>query len=405
MSYTDILKRLGIGKSKEKFNGLYYGGDITGYQSPSEADLALCGLLARHTQDPKQIDRIFRGSALFRGKWDKKYGDGSTYGSRTIDKILKSQGGERLMLMKGYTAAELILSDFPAIQWVVEKLLAEGLIILAGKPKTGKSWMVLNLAIAIAIGLKFLGKFITTKGTVLYLALEDSPRRLKARLESVLQNEEPPENLHLITGWKKIGFGGLEMLRKWIADHKDVRLIIIDTLAKIRREAKKASTPYGDDYSAIEELKQIADDNGIAIMVVHHLRKAVADDPLDMVSGTTGLTGAADTIAVLTKSRGYADAELIIVGRDIDEQCLALNFDKENTRWCYKGSTEEYQLPPERHKILEALKKKEGPMSTNQIAKKVGKRVSNVSNQLPKLVEQGFIKRTGFGEYVHKDYA
>lgn len=238
----------------------------------------------------------------------------------------------KAFLPHGFTAAELISQDFPEPRWVIPSLLPEGLTILGGKPKIGKSWLALGIAVATAAGERTLGCMQTEPGDVLYLVLEDTPRRLKSRLVSVLQGGKAPCNLYLYTAWSKLDQDALLQLSAWLLQHPATKLIIIDTLQKIR-QAQKNNGLYAQDYEALEGLKALADDKRIAILVIHHLKKGSENDLVDLLSGTTGLSGAADAVWILKRERGTADAALYATGRDFEEQELALEFNRETTSW------------------------------------------------------------------------
>ena len=180
---------------------------------------------------------------------------------------------------QGYKASELFDMKFPKTVWIVDSLLTEGLSILAGKPKIGKSWLALDLATAVAEGRPVLGDHGTQKSDVLYLALEDSQRRMKSRLGIILQGRKGPANLYLVHSWPKIDEGGDRQLIGFLDDHPGVKLVIVDTLQKVREQGKGNKDQYAVDYAAMSGIKSIADECGISILVVHHLRKAGADDP------------------------------------------------------------------------------------------------------------------------------
>ena len=233
------------------------------------------------------------------------------------------------------SARMLQTTTFPPISWVAEGLLPEGLSILAGKPKLGKSWLALQLGYAVSTGGDFLGRNVT-EGNAFYAALEDNNRRLKARLERMTQSgQEWPENFDLTTEWPRLDVGGLQAAEAWHDRNPSCKLMIFDTLATIRPATKTSDSQYSGDYAAMRGLHNLANDRGIAIVVIHHVRKAEADDPFDTVSGSTGLTGAADSTLILTKSSG--DCTLYGRGRDLEEFEAAVEFDPETCRWSDLG--------------------------------------------------------------------
>ena len=215
------------------------------------------------------------------------------------------------------TAADLMATELPPVRWGVRGVLPEGVTLLAGKPKLGKSWLALGLCVAVAAGGVALGTRQVEQGDVLYLALEDNRRRLQKRLGKMLCGPAP-EGLEIATAWPKLDEGGVEALGAWLGEHPEARLVAVDTLAKIRPRTRGQNV-YQDDYAALEELLPLAAEHEVAIVVVHHTRKMAAADPLDEISGSTGLTGGVDGVLVLKRDRGKADAVLHVDGRDIEE--------------------------------------------------------------------------------------
>ncbi len=199
-------------------------------------------------------------------------------------------------------ATALLSKKLPTIEHIVPGYIQPGLSIVAGKPKTGKSWLSLGLAVAVATGGLALGNVPVKRGSVLYLALEDNERRLQQRLRQILQGEEVAlDNLYFETECPRLDAGGVEAIREWVDATEDARMIIVDVFTKIRQERSSSETAYESDYRALVPLKQLADETSIAIVVVHHTRKMAAEDPFETVSGTNGITGAADTILILDR--------------------------------------------------------------------------------------------------------
>jgi predicted Zn-ribbon and HTH transcriptional regulator len=298
-----------------------------------------------------------------------------------------------------FTAAELLRMEFPDPVWCVSGILPEGLTILAGKPKIGKSWMALNLAVAVASGGVFLGESVDP-AQVLYFALEDTPRRLKDRLLSVLSGDPAPERLYFYTGLPQLDDGGLVLLEAEIIKRKP-KLVIIDTLQRIRGVHKGNSTAYQVDYEEIAALKQIADRHGVALVLIHHLKKAAEVDPLDMVSGSVGISGAADAVWVLTRERGQTDATLYAVGRDFEERELALRLDPTITTWQLLGDAEEYRMSKERREILKVLKEADAPLRPKEVAELLGKRYDTVAKTLQRMAKEGTIVKDNYGKYSY----
>lgn len=257
-----------------------------------------------------------------------------------------------------WQADELLAHRFPPPKWAIPGLIPEGITLLAGAPKVGKSWLSLGLAVAVATGGKALDSVEAEQGPVAYLALEDTGRRLQSRLRKVLGDVQPPADLMLTTFCEPLLAGGMERICAWLDDHPTARLLIVDVLARIRGTAAPGMSAYEVDYAAIANLKKIADTYQIAVIVVHHTRKAISEDFLDAVSGTQGLAGAADSILVLRRARGDHDAILSLTGRDVEETEHALRFDAETGSWqMLNGPADDYKLSENRRDVLAYLRR------------------------------------------------
>ncbi|VVT02599.1 AAA family ATPase [Hoeflea sp. EC-HK425] len=297
--------------------------------------------------------------------------------------------------LQTFTANDLQTMDFPPLNFFVEGLIPEGLTLLAGKPKMGKSWMALDLAMSIASGTKALGERTTKKGTTLYCALEDNQRRLQRRIRHNYGNQDAwPSNFHMATQLNKFDQGGLEQLEEWIDEHRP-SLVIIDTLVCIKPKSDKGNG-YDADYGALAPLQELAGEYGIAIVVIHHLRKLRGDDPLDMVSGTTGLTGAADSILVLDrKSHGTT---LYGRGREMEDIDIAMQL--EDGLWQILGDSDAVKISSERKAIIEVLENAEKPMGPKAIAEALDQPEDNVRQLLTSMARDGEVKKEGRGKYI-----
>ena len=249
----------------------------------------------------------------------------------------------RLLTIDGET---LMSRPLTPLNFVVDTLLSQGLHILAGSPKVGKSWLVLWLAVTVAKGDPVWGMGVK-QGTTLYLCLEDSTLRIQNRLFEI--TEDAPPTLHFAVMSQQLHNGLVEQIEQFLKEHPQTRLIVIDTLQRIRTAGNDAN-PYASDYRDIGVLKALADKHRIAILLVHHLRKMSDDDPINMISGTTGLSGATDSNFVLRKSqRRENTATLYCTGRDILYRELALEFDGEDHVWkLLSDDCEQAELPSER---------------------------------------------------------
>jgi len=300
---------------------------------------------------------------------------------------------------KGFTAADLVNMEFPEPRWALDGILPEGLNIIGGKPKAGKSIIALNLGLAIALGGKALQSIDVEKGSVIYLALEDTPRRLKKRLKQMLQYDRAPKDLHLFTEWPRMGSGGIKDLDNLVKNIKDLRLVIIDTLQKIRPPGKANGNLYGEDYDVIARLKKIADDNQVCVLVIHHLRKMEASDPFDMFSGTLGLTGAADGLMVMNRNPS-GQMILSLRGRDVEEQALVLEMDPLLLSWKLVGDAAEIKSTSYKQRLFDAFKGSEKPLAPSDLVGITGLKLPYIKKNLPLLLQDGTIRKISKGLYI-----
>ncbi len=300
-----------------------------------------------------------------------------------------------------FTARDLMALELPEVQWAVPGIVPEGVTLLVGKPKLGKSWLTLDLSIAISTGGVALGTKRVEQGACLYLTLEDNHRRVQRRLGKLLSGSPAPEGLHIALEWPRLDEGGAEALDEWLEVHPDARLVVVDTLKKVRARASGNRNVYDVDYEALEPLLPLAAEHGVAIVVVHHTRKLSATDPLDEISGSTGLSGGVDGALVLKRDRGRADAYLHVTGRDIEEeQELALRWDTDTARWFIAGDADEYRLGEERAAVVRVLKNADVPLSPKDVAEAVDKNSGAVRELLSQMAKSGEIVNISSGKYT-----
>lgn len=290
-------------------------------------------------------------------------------------------------LSNAWTADVLMHTDFPEPAWAVPGVLAEGVNLLAGPPKVGKSWMSLGLALSVASGGRALDKVDVEPGPVLYLALEDTPRRLKTRMSKLLGDQPAPSKLTLTTTCPTLPQGGDDIISTWLEAHPDARMVVLDVFAKMRGTPPPGTNAYDADYAAVSRAKRIADHYGVALLLVHHVRKMGSDDFLETVSGSNGIAGAADAVLVLKRGRNQADAVLNVTGRDIDEAEYALTFQGESGTWqLLDGPASDHTLHDTRVTILRHLRENpgQGPTAVSaatelelQLVKQTCRRMAN----------------------------
>lgn len=241
------------------------------------------------------------------------------------------------LLAKLRNAEWLDAQDLPPLRWVVPGVIPEGLSVFVGPPKVGKSWLVLDVALAAAAGGYALGSIRTTSRPVLLLALEDGDRRLQDRMRA-LHRGPLPRRLDYLTDILPSLVDAT--IRAWV-EHvgtQDAPLVILDTLGKVMPIALPGESAYQRDYRAAGALKRITDDHpGMALVIVHHDRKAASDDFVESVSGTHGIAGAADSVLVLGRPRNQSDGLLKVTGRDVTEREYAVT--QEGGAWRLAGRT------------------------------------------------------------------
>lgn len=226
-------------------------------------------------------------------------------------------------------ATDLAGKTFAPLVEPVKGLIVEGVTLLCGASKIGKSWLVLQMCVSVANGTPFLGRQ-TVPGPVLYLAYEDSERRLQERLQR--QNSAINGNLQFDTKVIPLDAGLLDALTAWVESNPNARLIVIDTLQRVRGAVPSRANAYAVDYAVMGRLKAFADCHHVAIVVVHHLNKLRdVGDPFDKISGSTGLMGAADTAIIIARQRGEDDATVTYAGRDVYGDDFQIRF--EDCRW------------------------------------------------------------------------
>ena len=241
---------------------------------------------------------------------------------------------------------ELYQTAYKSRPPIIDGLLYAGAYILAGAPKIGKSFLVAQLAYHVSTGQRLWG-YEVHQGTVLYLALEDDFQRIQSRM-FMMYGVADTASLHFATAANKIGNGLDEQLENFIKEHPDTKLVIIDTMQKIR-EAGGEAYSYASDYEIIGKLKRFADRHSICIVTVHHTRKQPAGDSFETISGTTGLLGCADGALLMQKKKRTAlEATVDAVGRDQQDQILYLKKDAGTQIWSLERTENEpYQEPPD----------------------------------------------------------
>ena len=295
-------------------------------------------------------------------------------------------------------ADTLMGMDFEPLNFVIPAYVVEGLTVLGGKPKLGKSWWAYDAAIAVATGGRAMGQVECQQGDVLYLALEDNRRRIKDRINIVRPFSRKLGGLSRLkvrTLAPRIDDGLVEALEKWRVSVPNPRLIIIDVFMKVRPIRKRNDDAYAADYASVMPLQRFASEHRLAVVLVTHTRKMEAEDPLESISGTNGITGAADAVLVL--NLGAKGMTLYARGRDIEEIESAMKLD--GGRWTILGDATAVRRSAERNKILETIESVGEPTGPIMIAALSGLNYANVRAMLVRMAKAGEVTRTKRGLY------
>lgn len=418
-----IVARAKSAANGAKFIKLWEGDWQPDYSSQSDADQALVNFLAFYTQNDAQITRLFRTSALGQRKKAQRddylrrtvkraldgrivdyrfTAEAKDHGKQVAEAILAShaekaqKAARRAAKSRVRSARQLQGENFPAINWVVENVLPEGLTIFAGVPKVGKSWLALDIARAKASGDMVLGQ-TCERGDVLLLALEDNGRRLQDRLRRVAGKGQWPANMDYATEWSCLDEGGLAEIESWIEDADNPALIVIDTLAMVKPiPTGRNQSAYDYDVKALKPLQKLASEKRVAIIVVTHTRKAAADDPVEKVSSTLGLTGVADTIMLLGRGPKEQTGILYARGRDIAEFNTAVKF--VDFRWQIEGDPALVFAGDTQKILIDAIKN--GATTPKEMEQATGISSENVRQTLQRMVKAQRVYRHSRGVYT-----
>lgn len=324
---------------------------------------------------------------------------------RELEKFKADQHGIKKAKVKYLSATELMEKEFEPIRWTVPGLIPEGLILLAGKPKVGKSWLALHLCHAVAFesGGYALGQIEVEPGKAVYYGLEDSERRLQERLKGISCGLPIPGNLFISNKLDRLDTGGLEEIEAFLEDNPETRLVVIDTLARVKPRSRRNTDAYETDTEIMGGLQALAMRHGVTVLVVHHMRKNVkdADDVFDGVLGSTGLTGTADATVLVQRGRQSREVVMHITGRDVEEQQLSVKFDlSDRVPFNLMGTTEEVHMSDTRKEILEYLAEN-GPTGPKELSKALGKNYSTTKNTLWTMLKEGLISNEN-GKYKNR---
>lgn len=298
------------------------------------------------------------------------------------------------------SALDLLTTDYPDPVWAVPGMIPEGLTVLAGKPKIGKSWLLMALAVAIAAGGRAFGSLPVEQGPVLYIGMEDSQRRLQDRLGKVLAGSAAPADLYMVDSWRHLDQGGTDDLDRAVGEY-GLRAVILDTYVKVKPRSGGRNM-YDEDSDAASHLQELGQRSGVAVIASHHLNQTNNEDWTERFSGSSGLIGVADTLAGIFRDRGEPDAVLRLVGRDIEEVDLALRFDPQTFGWSILGDAAEYQMSEARRRILQELREAGRPMTPSEVADLTEPELKYemVKRTLARMFKAGEVESVPGGRYL-----
>src|SRR5436190_1939216 len=293
---------------------------------------------------------------------------------------------------------DVMATTFPTIKWVVPGYISEGFLVLAGRQKLGKTWLAIDMALAVATGGVAMGSIPCEQGDELYIDLENGPRRIQSRINMLYpdeRNRPDLSRLEWVTEAPQIGAGFIEELERWRISVPAPRLIVIDVLQRIKPPGSMARNAYENDYSTFAPLQHWATLHGIAVVGLHHTKKGGAEDKLEALSGSNGLGAVADTTLVLDSDQN--GKTLYVRGRDVEEKETALIF--AGGSWSILGEAADVRRSGERNTIIAALEDHGEPMTPAEIVGATGKPRVSIQRLLGKMAKAGEVHKVGKSRY------
>jgi hypothetical protein len=361
----------------------------------------------KHAEDvAAQLHNVADSVVIAESAVGKDISDHIAAGKKLADLVVSS-----LLDKLGVTSEWLNTQTFPDLEYVVPSLICEGLGLLVGPPKKGKSFLVGNLAVAVAAGAKALGSIAVKQRPVLVLALEDGHRRLKQRYTNINGGQPIPSGITFIN--KATPAECIAVIAEYLDLHRDRKpFIILDTLGKVKPPRRSGDEAYQADYALGSQFKSLADSApGSTILIIHHTRKADATDFIDLVSGTQGLAGSVDYVLALDRKRLCDDAILSVTGRDIIEAEYAL-VAEDGMFWKLDGAdlstaanavqerraTE--KMGDQKYKVFNYVCKSNDPVTPEQVAKACGMDNNDAGKYLRRLAADNAVTKAGRGKYL-----
>jgi hypothetical protein len=294
------------------------------------------------------------------------------------------------------SGAVLDAMEIPPTKWLVQDVIPEGLGLIIGKPKGGKSWLGINFAVDVAKGNLFLGRLETEPSGVIYLCLEDSLSRIQQRARGAAQGTIPG-NIHFALEWGRFDqiSLGLETLEKQLDAIPDCRLVIIDVWQMIRGRKKSGADDYEADYGDLAPLRNLALSRGLSLMLIHHSRKEISEEEVDNVLGSTAIAGCADFIVSISKVQQTSQGkqgQITVRGRDLEEDfgavCLLAD-----CRWSYVRTIVEDKRSTTENSLLAVLTN--DGQSLTKISEISDVKYTTAQSAMARLVKAGLAVKEG----------
>jgi DNA-binding transcriptional ArsR family regulator len=308
-------------------------------------------------------------------------------------RLPEANSRESLAAPNVISAAELYRGGITSARPLYEGLLFDGLSMLFAKPKAGKSWLTLQLAVDVAGGRAVDGLEALAHAPVLYGALEEPARRTAARLRKLAQPGDWSANLHFFYDTLPLMGGGAEQIEE-LCRRIQPRLLVLDTLtALVKSGSKRENDVFRSQYAEVSRIRKLTEDFGLAAILVHHARKGASDSAVEAVAGTGGVSAGVDCLWLL-KRKPEGEATLEVIGRESEERILALHFEREPFGWRFLGDDAAQLLNIERRQILELLRE-DGALSPAQIAAELGKSRPAVRMLLKRMRDDAQVRKQG----------
>jgi hypothetical protein len=299
------------------------------------------------------------------------------------------------------TSTTTIMSTrYPPLRAIVPGYVYEGFTVLAGRQKLGKTWLAIDWAVAVATGGIAMSSLSCDQGDVLYIDMENGHRRIKGRINTMFPNERDIPDLSRLEWVKEtlqLDQGFICELERWRLSVSVPTLVVIDVLQRIKPPGNTARNAYENDYSVWAPLQRWATENRVAVLGLHHTKKGGADDPLEALSGSNGLSACADTTIVLDQDQN--GRTLYVRGRDVEERETAVIF--AGGFWSVLGEAADVRRTDERSQILSVLLTADAPMKPKEISIATGRKGNNTDQLLYKMAKAGEVEKTGRGWYIH----